>query len=50
MPWELDTEIEVEAPFYFQEWIDKNRDVIHEKGRLAVYDCDKYQFQVRTRL
>ena len=46
-PFELDTEIEVEDPFDFQAWINTNRDVINQKGRLAVFDCDKYQFRVR---
>ena len=45
-PFELDTESKVQEPFDFQQWIDQNRDVINEKGRLAVFDSEKHQFQV----
>ena len=46
LPFELDMERQVEEPFDFQEWINTNRETIDEKGRLAVFDCDKYQFRV----
>ena len=40
-------ETEVEAPFYFQEWIERNRQNIDKEGRLSLFG-DKYQVKVKS--
>ena len=48
LPLTLDHEIKLNDPVDFKPWIEAHRDELREKGKVAVYDCDKFQFQVRV--
>lgn len=45
-PVTLDDKVEVEDPIVLKDFINTHRDQLNNGGKVAVYDLDKYQFQV----
>ncbi|ELT95835.1 hypothetical protein CAPTEDRAFT_205859 [Capitella teleta] len=45
IPLHIDNKTKLQDPIDFKEWIKEHRDELKTKGRIAVYDTERFQFQ-----